>query len=346
MSTSKPGLSVSFHNFWPGFDAATGLTRQFFLKALAERYSVTVEEAGRDLQISSIFGSESLPKAGAGRPLRVWWTGEPREPHSQIFDLYFGFRPTTPLLGSKWHRYPFWILAIDWWDKASTSHVERLLAPRVPSERSQFCNFIYSRDASIRAEFFLRLNEVRHVGSFGRVLNNEGALPDSWEAKMEVLRQSTFTIAFENTIAPGYVTEKLVQPLLAGSIPIYWGAREALSDFNPDAFIAADNFSNMDDLVRHVVGVTNSPETLSAMASAPAFSGNRISYEHTPQFFVDRISEALSGSPDGAITDRLRALWQPQQPSGLKSIESKIRKVRDTLRAKVSRTSGLAGPKP
>lgn len=337
MSRSKPVLSVSFHNFWAGFDARTSLAGQFFLRALAERYAVTVERAGRDLQISSIFGRELLPKTAAGRPLRIWWTGEPRDPYAQIYDLYFGFRPNTPLLGSSWYRLPFWVLSVDWWDKASVSHVGRLLGPRVPSERAQFCNFIYSKDASIRAEFFLRLNEVRPVGSFGSVLNNKGALPKSWEAKMAVLRESMFTIAFENCMAAGYVTEKLVQPLLAGSIPIYWGASEALSDFNPDAFIAAEKFSNMDDLVRHVVRVADSPDTVSAMASAPAFNGNQVSYEHTPGFFVDRISEALSGPPQGAMTDRLRVLWQPKQPSALKSIELKIRGARDRLRAKVLR---------
>jgi hypothetical protein len=35
-----------------------------------------------------------------------------------------------------------------------------------------------------------------------------------------------FTLAFENSDATGYVTEKLYQPLLAGSVPIYGGTAD------------------------------------------------------------------------------------------------------------------------
>ena len=34
---------------------------------------------------------------------------------------------------------------------------------------------------------------------------------------------SSRTIAFENSSFPGYTTEKIFEPMLEGSIPIYWG---------------------------------------------------------------------------------------------------------------------------
>lgn len=42
--------------------------------------------------------------------------------------------------------------------------------------------------------------------------------------KLCVAQHFRFTFALENTIAPGWVTEKLFQSLLAGSVPIYAGA--------------------------------------------------------------------------------------------------------------------------
>ena len=39
---------------------------------------------------------------------------------------------------------------------------------------------------------------------------------------------------------PGYVTEKIVNAFLAGSIPIYWGSRAVLEIFNPESFIYAN----------------------------------------------------------------------------------------------------------
>jgi glycoprotein 3-alpha-L-fucosyltransferase len=44
--------------------------------------------------------------------------------------------------------------------------------------------------------------------------------------KICVLRRFRFTAAFENDVAPGYVSEKLLHALIAGSVPIYAGTRD------------------------------------------------------------------------------------------------------------------------
>jgi alpha(1,3/1,4) fucosyltransferase len=277
--TSKPKLSVSFHNFWPDFRADSS----FFVKALAAKYDVAIEAVGHDVQISSVMGVEPLPQKAGSRPLRVWYTAENRDPNHQIFDLYFGFMPSS-ILGGRWFRYPLWIVYIDWWDPSSPYHVDRLLGPRLADERSLFCNFMYSNPASIRGEFFLRLNELRRVDSFGRVLNNTGKSPRGLAGTMAVLGDYLFTIAFENQAAPGYATEKVLEPLLAGSVPIYRGAAEVKNDFNPHAFLFAEDFGSLDDLARHVVALADDSGRLAAVRSASPFRDNRIPYEHTPEF--------------------------------------------------------------
>lgn len=186
MPTSKPSLSLSFHHFWPEFEAKTS----FFVKALSQKYEVTLAKTGRDLQISSVFGTQPPPPDSVGRPLRVWWTGEARDPVGQVFDLYFGHRPKISLLGGRWHRYPLWITNIDWWDATSIYYIGRLLGPRRVTQRSRFCNFIYTQEGSIRAEFFFRLNEARPVESHGKTLNNTGGQPLDKAGKMAVLMRS------------------------------------------------------------------------------------------------------------------------------------------------------------
>jgi len=299
---SKPSLSLSYHNFYRGFSAAD----DFFTKALGDAFDVTIVRAGADLQISGVFGSEPLPDPGGGRrPLRVWYSGEARDPQAQIFDLFFAFRPSSPLFGQRWHRLPLWVLYIDWWNPTSSFHIGKVLDRPKGGLRPRFCNFIYSAPAATRAEFFLRLNEVRPVDSYGKVLNNRGEQAEGRDGKMQVLSQSTFTIAFENYMALGYVTEKIFEPLLAGSIPIYWGAPEAKTDFNPDAFIYAEDIGTFDDVIAHVIRIADSREALAEMGAAPAFRDNRIPYEHRPEFFTDRIKEALGGTPDAALRRRM-----------------------------------------
>ena len=232
---------------------------------------------------------------GVSRPLRVWFTGEAKDPRRQLFDLHFGFSPTS-ILGQRWHRYPLWILYIDWWNPDLPSYVHRLLQPRAFVEKERFCNFIYSNEMSIRAEFFHRLNAVRHVDSVGGILNNhDGWRPAGGDEKRAFLARSLFTIAFENQISPGYVTEKLLEPLMAGSIAIYWGAIEAKKDFNPASFVCAADQATLHDLVQHIIRLSGSRDALEELSSASPFLGNKIPYEHTPEFFVDRVSDALSG---------------------------------------------------
>jgi hypothetical protein len=45
---------------------------------------------------------------------------------------------------------------------------------------------------------------------------------DHDQAKSCALSSFAFTLAVENSEDEGYSTEKLWQPLLAGSIPVYW----------------------------------------------------------------------------------------------------------------------------
>lgn len=71
--------------------------------------------------------------------------------------------------------------------------------------------------------------------------------------KLCILRSYRFTVAFESRRVPGYATEKLYQPLMVGSVPIYLGApdvRQVLP--HPDAAILADDFASPDLLARQL----------------------------------------------------------------------------------------------
>jgi hypothetical protein len=56
--------------------------------------------------------------------------------------------------------------------------------------------------------------------------------PAGRQAKLETIAAHKFTLAFENSIAPDYVTEKFFDPLVAGSVPVYLGAPN-IADFAP-----------------------------------------------------------------------------------------------------------------
>ena len=82
-----------------------------------------------------------------------------------------------------------------------------------------------TRETSGRTAYAAELMRHLEVHSYGRVLRNRRLREDRGrETKLETVSRYRFTLAFENAIAEDYVTEKLYDPLIAGSVPVYLGA--------------------------------------------------------------------------------------------------------------------------
>lgn len=70
----------------------------------------------------------------------------------------------------------------------------------------------------------------------------------SCESKYEVLRQYSFALCFENMAMAGYITEKIFDCLYAGTIPLYWGAKN-IADLIPEAaYIDCRRFASWEEL--------------------------------------------------------------------------------------------------
>jgi hypothetical protein len=80
-----------------------------------------------------------------------------------------------------------------------------------------------------------------------------------------------FMVAFENAAVPGYLTEKLVHAYLAHTVPIYWGAPDAVQYFHEDSFINCNHFESLDRCVEEVVAVENDPVRYEKMLQTAPF---------------------------------------------------------------------------
>lgn len=76
-------------------------------------------------------------------------------------------------------------------------------------------------------------------------------------SKISSLRQYWFSLAIENTLAPYYVTEKIWQAIIAGSIPIYYGGHSSTiyEDFPAESFIDASIYK-ANELIEHLKSIT------------------------------------------------------------------------------------------
>ncbi len=66
--------------------------------------------------------------------------------------------------------------------------------------------------------------------------------------KPKTMGNYKFALCFENAVWPGYITEKIFDCMLVGTIPIYWGAPD-IEDYVPaDCFVDMRKFFNYEEL--------------------------------------------------------------------------------------------------
>jgi hypothetical protein len=110
----------------------------------------------------------------------------------------------------------------------TTADLARALrTPPRPKPRENLAAMFISSTAnqSGRLEYAAQLMRHLDVHSYGQVLQNRRLGVDRGRpSKLDLIASYHFTLAFENAVAEDYVTEKLFDPLIAGSVPVYLGA--------------------------------------------------------------------------------------------------------------------------
>lgn len=175
------------------------------------------------------------------------------------------------------------------------------ITAEILKSKETFCNFIYSNAQiadPIRLDFFRTLHAEKHVVSAGRLERNYFGLMDAipgsdWsKAKLDFISDCFFTIAIENAEQAGYITEKMTDPLLAHSIPIYWGDPKIAEEINPEAFFHIRDYETLDDAVRALLELETAPDAQLAIQNAPVFTGglDRVAaYKDAARAFFDSI---------------------------------------------------------
>jgi hypothetical protein len=110
-----------------------------------------------------------------------------------------------------------------------------------------------------RNAFCAELMQLLPVDSYGKFLNNRAIENDRGaETKNEVIGGYKFALGAENTFEDDYVTEKLFQPLLAGTVPVYRGAPN-VADYAPgeNCFIDVNTFASPAHLAEYLRHLDN-----------------------------------------------------------------------------------------
>ncbi len=261
---NKPSLKLAFVDFWDGFHFA-----ETFLSFFRAHYDVSIDEDSPDVVVYSCFGTQHQRYPHA---LRIFFTGENVKPDFNTCDYSFG------------------TIKIDYRNKNLWIPLSELMLPQpipelppiTPNQAERkFCSFIYSQDtlgegAILRRNFCEQLmNNYAHVDCPGKVLHNldtpeiSGRYGSDWDtSKRRFLSNYKFNIAFENSSAPGYITEKLTDAYLGNTVPIYWGSDGNTAPYPKDSMICANDYPTFDALIARIKEVNENDDLYLAMLAA------------------------------------------------------------------------------
>ncbi len=222
-------------------------TQQRLLDIIKEKYDIQLVDDNPDYIIASAF--DSLDVLTYQKAVRILFTGENITPDFNIYDYAIGFDHLC--FGDRYLRIPLYCLYPDY-DNLCSGRLSvqdyRSLAKR------KFCSFVVSNGSGsdpIRTEFFEELCKYKKVDSAGRYMNNMGG--GYLKNKRDFLAEYKFNIAFENSYVDGYTTEKIMDPMIVNSVPIYWGNRMVNIDFNPHSFINLSNYDTVQECIDRII---------------------------------------------------------------------------------------------
>ncbi len=271
-------IKIHFVDFWPTFEPEGFFIYDF----LSEKYQLIIDEENPDYLVFSCFGNNHLYYNDC---VRIYYDSENLFPNFNLCDYAFGFPHLQ--LGDRFLRIPEWVYHTRHFLYSKSLKDEAALLNR------KFCNFVYSNDRidvdPFRVQFFKRLSEYKQVDSGGMVENNIGYCVAD---KRSFISNYKFTIAFENSRADGYTTEKMIDPMLVNSMPVYWGNPSVHLDFNTDAIVHVKDYDAMDDAIAEIIALDNDDAAYLEKLRKPWFlNENFKDWKKKVGDFLDRILE-------------------------------------------------------
>lgn len=182
------------------------------------------------------------------RPITLFQTGENLRHDHVVADFTISF--DLAIADDQHLRMPYWMEQIDWTHEGvhgmsnkrfgQLLGIQRLMSPlgRDFLQRPMRAAFFSSHLREPRSTLYAALKSIVDVDGFGSQFDASIAHHSASSIqKMDVLRNYAINLCPENSMYPGYYTEKIPEAFHAGCLPISWVDSNVAVDFNPQAFV-------------------------------------------------------------------------------------------------------------
>ena len=257
-------LRIKFVDFWFGFSESNN----YLYNILKDHYIIQLVD-DPDILIYSCYGTDYLKY----KCTRIFYTAENLRPDFLACDYAISFDYNS---NKKHLRLPLYAMYID--NLGTINELTKKLtateAKKIWDAKTKFCCMVVSNVMSQRRlNFYKKLNNIKKVDSGGKWFNNVGGPVKN---KMEFIKDYRFVLSFENSSHAGYTTEKLIEPIFANSIPIYWGDPQVGTEFNTGRFIHLSSSKRDDEIIKEIMEIEGNEKRAIDMLMSSTFANNSI----------------------------------------------------------------------
>ena len=234
-------------------------------------YILKIESENPDYLIYDVFGCEHLNKK-YNNSIKIAYYSENIIPdfneadyalsqaHFSYFDRYF--------------KYPSFICQLNKFNNIDIIKIRKQVI-NLPI-RNKFCAAVISNNDSytyFRLQFIRELNKYKKVDSGGRFFNNVGGPVKN---KIEFLSSYKFSISMENSNGDGYISEKIIEAFISGTILIYYGDYMIDEYINPKAYILIKGENDIKNKIEYIKKIDNDYVLYKSILNEKIFTYNNI----------------------------------------------------------------------
>ena len=222
-------------------------------KKQIERLNYIVEnnDDNPDFILYDVFGCQHAQKQ-YNKSVKIALYSENIIPDFSEADYSLGQAHITYL--DRYFKYPSFIYSLNLFKKYSVRNIESFAKNKL---KTKFCGAVisnYHNFTLFRLEFIKKLNEYKTVDMGGTYGNNIGKRVND---KIEFLSSYKFSISMENSNGDGYISEKIVDSFIAGTIPIYYGDYLIDEYINPKVYILIKGDNDIQDKIEYIKKIDN-----------------------------------------------------------------------------------------
>ena len=220
-------------------------------KALSNNFQISINSDNPVYLIYNVFGCFHLNKK-FNKTIKIAYFTENQLPDFNFADYIVGQAHINYL--DRYIKYSYVIGRFHVFNNTYYKFIRQLVLRG--QKRKKFCAALISNNRSFtkfRLNFINELNKYKKIDMGGKYNNNVGKIRN----KIKFLSSYKFSISLENSEGDGYLSEKIIESFISGTIPIYYGDYMVDEYINPNSYILIRGEKDLKKKIEYIRKIDN-----------------------------------------------------------------------------------------